>query len=303
MKGCDVMNKWFSLLTLLFAPHAIAQTNLGIGQNVIAIRAASGALTAGETTTAIASIRGRTVASILLDVTTITTADADDEIDFYIQTTYDSGTNWTDVENVHFSNADNGNTATLMIAIDGSKEGRGTFQSIAGTDPAAGAEISETVPANTIWLLSSVRFTLVTDANADIRQVHLTLGDGTITLLNLPTTGTQIESLTRNYNAHELGGLIVPTGSEIDIGLPSDLILPGGFEIATETTLFKAGDNFGAPQLSVEAWHDPSISTDATMGDNLKSDDRPLGSQVRIKTAVTGATAPSYAYSATMFIR
>lgn len=271
---------------------------VGVGaQNTFTLESGSGALSAANTPVPTRA-SGQT-AIIFLDVTTITTPDADDEIDFYIQTCYDVGcTSWTDIENIHFTTADDGNTAKKIIIIDGAKDGPGTIQSITGTDPAAGSEISETVPANTIWLLKSVRFAFVTDATADTRQVHLVLDDGTNTLLNLPTTGTQIVSLTRNYNAHELGGLIVPTGNEIDIGLPSNVILPAGYQLTTETTLLKAGDNFGAPQLSVVVWHDPLQSTDGTMGANIKSYDRPLGSQIRIKTAVTGSSAPTYAFSA-----
>lgn len=267
------------------------------------LRTASGALTAGEIAGPITNTSSFAIATVVIDMTTLTLPDADDEVDFYVQTTYDDGVNWTDVENIHFSNADDGTTARRIIRITGAEDGPGTTRSITGTNPAAGAEISETVPANTIWLLRSVRFTLVTEATAGIRQVHLTLDDGTSTLLNLPTTGTQIESLTRNYNAHGLGGLIVPTGNEIDIGLPFNVMLTSGYILATETTLIKSLDNFGAPQLAVEAWHDPLVSTDATMGDNLKSYDRPIGSQIRIRTTVTGATAPTYAYSAAILLR
>lgn len=293
------------LLVSLIAVSSYGQGSQSAGgftDFIFTLRPASGALTADEIAGPLTNTSIFEKVEITLDVTTLTLADADDKVCFYAQTTYGGGF-WTDIESVCFTDADNGSTARKIIVIDGAKDGPGTIQSIAGTDPAAGAEISETVPANTIWLLNSVRFTLVTDANPAARQSHLTLSDGTTTLLNLPTTGTQIESLTRNYNAHELGGLIVPTGSEIDIGLPSDVILPAGYQLATETTLIEAGDNFGAPQLSVEAWHDPLNLTDATMGDNLKSYDRPIGSQIRLRTIVTGATAPTYAYSATILLR
>lgn len=286
------MKRGFFFVALFFAMFAEAQQ--------FELRSASGALTAAENTTPVTGLSDFGSCTVFLDVTTITTPDSDDEVDFYLQTTYNGGVSWTDVENVHFAIADNGNTATRILFIDGAKEGPGTIQSITGTDRAVNTEISEVVPANTIWLLESFRFTLVTDANAAARQSHLIIGDGTTTLLNLPTTGTQIESLTRNYNAHALGGLIVPTGSEIDIGLPSDVVLHGGYTLATETTLIKAGDNYGPPQIWVQAQHDSHIHTSGTIGDNLKSYDRPLGTAVRISTAVAGGSAPTYAYSAQM---
>src|SRR5574341_797068 len=43
-----------------------------------------------------------------------------------------------------------------------SLEGRGMLRSITGTNPAAGAEISETVPTNARWKLLEVTFSLVT---------------------------------------------------------------------------------------------------------------------------------------------
>lgn len=83
----------------------------------VTVRAASGALTTGETTTPVTGLGAYRLAVIRLDVTTITTPDGDDEVDFYIQTSYNGGTDWADVENVHFDNADNGNTAIKLIII------------------------------------------------------------------------------------------------------------------------------------------------------------------------------------------
>lgn len=54
---------------------------------------------------------------VLFDVTVLTLADADDEVDLYIQMTYDGGTTWTDVENIHFANADNGTTAKKVVSV------------------------------------------------------------------------------------------------------------------------------------------------------------------------------------------
>jgi len=108
---------------------------IGSTQSVYTIRSASGDLTAGETTSVL-STRGR-FATITLDVTTLTLADADDEVDFYIQTTYDGGTNWVDCQNIHFDNSDNGATALKSLVVDGAMDGPGSIKSIAGTNPAA----------------------------------------------------------------------------------------------------------------------------------------------------------------------
>lgn len=280
------------LLTLfLLAPTAFAQT-------VHTLQSASGDLTAATTTSEV-EFRIAFDAEIVLDVTKLTLADADDEVDFYLQTTYDDGTTWTDIQNVHFTTADDGTTTTRVLRIDRAKDGPGTIQSITGTDPAAGAEISETVPANTIWRLNSIMALLVTDANAASRVARLHLGDGVTDFLIIPPKDTQAASTTLRYFGASFGYEASTNGSTN--AWPFDaVILSAGFTITTDTILSEAGDNWGAPQLSIEAWHDPHIQTDATMGDNLKSYDRPIGSSVRIRTTVTGASAPTYAFSATI---
>lgn len=287
----------FVCVLLLTSALASAQVT-----RLLSMRDASGALTADDDPAALPSTGNFVTAEILLDITTITTPDADDKICFYIQTTYNL-VDWTDVESVCVDNSDNGSTRKVPIIIDGVKDGPGSVQTITGTDPAAGAEISESVPANTEWLLTAFRFALVTDATSGTRQVHLHLDDGTTTFIELPATGTQIVSLTRDYNAHGLGGMIVPTGDQIDISLPSGIMLAAGYRLSTSTTDMESGDDFGAPQIQVEAWCDPSISTDGTLGDGLKCYDRPVGMQLRVKAIVTGATAPTYAYSASVLLR
>ena len=83
----------------------------------VEVRAASGALTAGESTTPITGLGIYNSAVLRLNVTTITTPDGDDEVDFYIQTSYDAGATWVDVEAIHYATADNGNTAALVAVI------------------------------------------------------------------------------------------------------------------------------------------------------------------------------------------
>ena len=271
------------------------------------LRAASGDLTAGETTASINDTSGFEQAVVFLDVTTLTLADADDEVDFYFQTTYDNGANWTDVENIHFTTADDGSTAERIIKMDGAKDGPGSNQSITGTDPAAGTEVSETVPANTIWSIRNIAATLVTDSNAANRRVRATLDDGSTVYYRVSSGVDQTLTLTVLYSWAPTGasavGVVAVTDATVNIPLPTPTILSAGHRFITITDAILAGDNWGAPQLSVEAWHDPIVSTDGTMGDNLKSYDRPMGQKLRIKTTVTGATAPTYSYSATVILR
>ena len=84
--------------------------------NPITFQDATGSLTAADTSEPV-DIDSYRIVVIYLDITTMTTADGDDEVDFYIQTTYDEST-WFDVENVHFANADNGTTPTKILIYD-----------------------------------------------------------------------------------------------------------------------------------------------------------------------------------------
>ena len=281
------------MLLLAFTTNARAQNfNFNVTSDALT--------TAYTTPVVLAGGQYGTTATIFLNVSTITTPDADDEVDFYIQTTYDGGTSWTDVENVHFATADDGNTATRIIVIDGAKDGPGTIQSITGTNPAAGSEITETVPANTIWKLTAAKATFVTDATAANRLPRFIIDDGTNIFVESGSTFAQTASTTLRYLCGEYGlaGTLVSGNQFVAVPFPAGVIMSGGYRFITTTGAIQAGDNYTAPQLSVEAWHDPRISTDATMGDNLKSYDRPLGSQIRIKTTVAGASAPTYAFSA-----
>jgi hypothetical protein len=90
---------------------------IALGSNNVAIRSASGSLSAAENSTPVTDLGGFSHGLIQLNVTTITTPDGDDQIDFYMQTSYDNGTSWIDMENIHFANADNGNTSKKLLVI------------------------------------------------------------------------------------------------------------------------------------------------------------------------------------------
>lgn len=294
--------------TLLFA-SLIAGSAYGQGSQsagsfrdfIFTLRPASGALTTDEIVGPLTNTSMFEKAEITLDVTTLTLADADDKVCFYAQTTYGGGF-WTDVESICFTDADDGTTARRVIVIDGAKDGPGTNLSITGTDPAAGAEISETVPANTIWRVKSMWFRFVSDASGTPR-VQLLLDDGVSAdpFWKQPAAEVQNASSSWQYSIGEGVESIEQINGIFQMSLPPNIFLSAGYRLSTVTVSIDAGDNYGAPQLSVEAWHDPLSST--RIGDNLKSYDRPIGSEIRLRTIVTGATAPTYAYSATILLR
>jgi len=81
----------------------------------VTLRSASGTLTAAETATGVAT-GGFNNAIVRLDMTLVTCA-AGEEVDMFLQTTYNGGTDWVDIECVHFENADNGTTPTLLLRV------------------------------------------------------------------------------------------------------------------------------------------------------------------------------------------
>ena len=133
-----------------------------------------------------------------------------------------------------------------------STEGPGVIRSIAGTNPAAGAEILETVPTNARWRLLALMATLVTDATAANRDAALTIDDVTTVFLRAPAGQNHIASLTTRYVwTPHAQRFTIAQDRTITIPIP-DLWLPGGFRLNTLVTNIQAGDDWGAPQLLVE---------------------------------------------------
>lgn len=122
---------------------------------------------------------------------------------------------------------------------------------VTGTGPAAGAEISETVPDGEVWELQSVQLSLVTDATAVNRNVELTLDDGSTVFFRVEAGINQSSSATTKYSFADFG---FASGSAVHdtvaISLPT-FVLPAGSRIKTVTASLQAGDDWGAPVLYV----------------------------------------------------
>lgn len=133
-----------------------------------------------------------------------------------------------------------------------SLEGQGAIRSITGADPAAGVEISETVPTGVRWRLLAVHFVLVTDATVANRVPSVVLDDGAVNFSRTDSGAVQAASLSIPYSAFPGAGFSTAVGSSRHIPIPNPTILLGGFRIRTLTNAIVAGDNYGAPQLLVE---------------------------------------------------
>lgn len=116
-----------------------------------------------------------------------------------------------------------------------------------GTNPAAGVEISETVPAGQVWGLIAFTFTLVTSATVANRRVRLTLDDGTNVFWRTSSLTDQAASTTIVHSASTDVTPVATGGSTGLLALPKPAVLKPGYRIKTITALLDSGDDFGAP--------------------------------------------------------
>lgn len=133
-------------------------------------------------------------------------------------------------------------------------EGPGALRSIAGTDPAAGAEISETVPTGARWKLHGLNATLVNAAAAATRVPQLIIDDGTTVLQRIPAAMTSIISDTVVFSWGATGAATSIATVAAMTPIPKDLMMLAAWRVRTLTNALDSGDNWGVPQLFVEEW-------------------------------------------------
>jgi len=138
-----------------------------------------------------------------------------------------------------------------------SVEGRGLLRSYTGTDPAAGLEISVTVPTGARWFLLSFRADLTTDATVANRQPRWLVDDGAIEYFRAGTYASQPASQLWRYTWSTSNWGEASNRDPYFVPLPADFHLAAGHRIQTSTANLQAGDNWTAPQLFVEEWIEP----------------------------------------------
>lgn len=136
----------------------------------------------------------------------------------------------------------------------GSTQGSGLVRSIVGTDPAAGVEILETVPAGARWSLRSFRFVLVASAAVANRRPTLIIDDGANELWRVNSNVNQIANETSTYEAGAGAPFATLDVRVYSLPLPVGLVLPAGARIRTSTAALDAADNYAAPQYLIEEW-------------------------------------------------
>jgi len=140
---------------------------------------------------------------------------------------------------------------TILNSLDTA----GTLRSITGTQPAAGAEINETVPTGARWELVAFRDSIVTNATAGNRTSVLFFDDGVNRWSSFPAMAV-IAPSTNSAIEWAVGSTAIATinGQNAPGLIPVGLRLPAGARIRSTTANLAAGDQWGAPQYLVREW-------------------------------------------------
>lgn len=133
-------------------------------------------------------------------------------------------------------------------------EGPGRIRSFTGTNPAAGVEITESVPAGAAWRIISMLATLATDANAANRQVRVLLDDGANIHYEHTASASVIANSTLPFCFSDNGVESQSNLNLLNVALPTMTWLPAGHRIRTNTVNLQAGDNWTAPIMLVVEW-------------------------------------------------
>jgi len=126
---------------------------------------------------------------------------------------------------------------------------------VTGANPAANAEVDDTVPEGEVWEVLAVILTFVADANAANRTVRLAFQDENDAEIYGVANGTAITATqTVGIEAAPLGAAPSNiTGTQYVI-IPQNFWLGPGCQIKTVTTNLQATDNFGATRYWVRKW-------------------------------------------------
>lgn len=140
-----------------------------------------------------------------------------------------------------------------------SVEGFGNIRFIIGSNPATGAEQSETVPTGALWELLAAQCRFVTAAVAGNRWPLFILDNGADSLYEVGHTAFQITTRTYDYFLSQAGfasGAFSYSGNnqKIQLPLPPGLFLRPGFRLRTVTTGLNAADEYDTFYLTVREW-------------------------------------------------
>jgi hypothetical protein len=135
------------------------------------------------------------------------------------------------------------------------RPGGGNLRFIIGTNPAAGAEITQAVPTGAVWRIIAINATLVTNANVANRRVHLVLKNGANGIVHCFNDVDQTAGTTKIYTFAPYGDIVDrEDNNKILVNLPMGILIDSDFTIVTETTNIQAGDDWGVNWFLIEEW-------------------------------------------------
>lgn len=129
----------------------------------------------------------------------------------------------------------------------------GAFTVTSSPNPAAGSEITYTVPSGFTMRILSLTFTLVNAATAGNRRPHVVFTQTGNKIVDCFSSIDQIISENKKYTVASFGAVTDETDdNDIVIPMPHDIWLNANDTITTETTNLAAGDNYSDMVISVE---------------------------------------------------
>lgn len=130
----------------------------------------------------------------------------------------------------------------------------GRIRVILGTNPAAGAEVLETVPAGVQWRLIAMSIELATAAAVANRYVRIGIDDGVNAYYFGGTGIAQVASTIYTYVLGPHGALSGIVSDWQYLPVQAGMILLAGHRIRTTTVNLQAADDYAAPSYMVEEW-------------------------------------------------
>lgn len=174
---------------------------------------------------------------------------------------------WLEINNTPYINLANGHVNTSMgitwpyALTQTFLTDYGFINEVDSANPAAGAEATVTVAANTFWLLQAVAVILVADATVTSRRVRLELvRDGTTTELYSSAADILASETRRLVWGAGLAVIDDQTSGVFNMPLPHNYILRPGDIVRTSTSNLQAGDNFGVMSVYMRRYYSNDFS-------------------------------------------
>jgi hypothetical protein len=151
-------------------------------------------------------------------------------------------------------------TAVQALGFPGSPivssvEGEPYLRAITGTTPAAGAILSESVPAGARWEVLTWSFLLVTNATAANRKPYFQPGVGAVTygvIMNFSTVPASTSSFF-TFQA-TMASTSDPVEGLYQAGWGNRILLPAGSSLITSARQLQVGDQFSNLTYIVREW-------------------------------------------------